>query len=97
MKFVRTPEYEQKLFEQALFDDKKVIKDAKIEIIYMGNKLKAWCEAINVYLQFPRNIRTPHAIFTADIVEVQNATVDQKYYRVMKGSIRKEGSDQVVA
>ena len=56
MKFVRTPEYEQKLFEQALFDDKKVIKDATIKIVCVG-KLKAYCVETDTYLQFPTDLR----------------------------------------
>jgi hypothetical protein len=35
--------------------------------------------------------------YIADVVEVKNKSVEQKYYRVMKGSIRKEGSNEVVA
>ena len=97
MKFVRTQEYENKLFEQALFDEKRVIKDAKIKILLRGGKLKAYCENSDTYLQFPRDIRELGAEFVADVVEVKNDTVDEKYYRVMKGSIRKEGSNTVVA
>lgn len=96
MKFERTQEYENKLFGQALFDEKRVIKDAKIWIRCVGGKLKAYCETSDTYLQFPRDIRKAGAEFIADVVEVKNESVDNKYYRVMKGSIRKKGSDQVV-
>lgn len=97
MKFVRTEEYEAKLFGQALFDEKRVIKDAKIHIMYVSGKLKAYCINSETYLQFPRDLRQMDARFVADVVEVKNESVDQKYYRVMKGSIRKEGSETVVA
>lgn len=93
MKFVRTQEYETKLFEQALFDEKRVIKDAKIHIVWVGSKPKAYCENTGTYLQFPRIDNG----YVADVVEVKNESVDQKYYRAMKGSIRKKGSDKVVA
>jgi len=97
MKFERTQEYENKLFEQAMFDEKRVIKDAKIHIIGVSGKLKAYCENTDTYLQFPRDIRQLDNRYIADVVEVKNESVEQKYYRVMKGSIRKEGSNEVVA
>ena len=98
MKFERTEEYEAKLFSQALFDDKKVIKDATVRIVWgTGNKLKAYCVETDTYIQFPRDLRKNEAKFTADVVEVQNESVSTKYYRVMKGSIRKFGTDEVVA
>ena len=97
MKFERSDEYEAKLFEKALCDEKHIIKDAKIRIVYGdGNKLKAYCEDTNTYLQFPRGLRKPRARFVADVVEVINDNVYQKYYRAMNGSIRREGSDEVV-
>lgn len=97
MKFKRTDEYNQKLMEQALFDDKRVITDAHIEIIPVNGKLKAYCEKTKTFLQFPRNIRTLDAEFIADIVEVIREDNIEKYYRVMKGSIRKKGSQEVIA
>ena len=95
-KFVRTDEIEKKLFEQALFDDKKVIKDANITIILRAGKLKAYCGETDTYLQFPRDLRKLDADFIADVIEVQNEHVTEKYYRVQKGTIRRRGSSEVV-
>jgi hypothetical protein len=100
MKFERTDKYNAKLFEQALFDEKNVIRDANISIEYdlhNTNKLKAYCPQTNTYLQFPRALRDfNRQKFIADVVEVIRTDGVQKYYRVMKGSIRREGSDEVV-
>jgi len=99
MKFVRTDKYEAKLFEQALFDDKNVIKDADIIITYgdTGYKLKAYCDRTKTYLQFPRGLRDHYGQkFVADVVEVIRTDNVKKYYRVMKGSIRNINSDEVV-
>lgn len=98
MKFERTPEYEQKLFEQALFDDKRVIKDATIRIQYGdAGKLKAYCIESKTYLQFPRDLRQYGTEFIADVVEVIREDDVRKYYRAMKGSIRYKDNDEVVA
>lgn len=97
MKFERTQEYENKLFEQALFDEKRVIKDAKIHIIAVNGKLKAYCEDSDTYLQFPRDMRQIDNRYVADVVEVKNDKVSEKYYRVVKGSIRKQGSEDVIS
>lgn len=101
--FKRTEEYEAKLFEQALFDEKRVIKDAVIEIESDPNnynKLKAYCRDSDTYLQFPRALRAKRTdygkIFIADVVEVIREDGVKKYYRAMKGSIRRKGSDEVV-
>jgi len=100
MKFERTEAYNQKLFEQALFDDKNIVKDAKIIIIpehgYSG-KLKAYCEDTETFLQFPRHLRTHNGQrYIADVVEVVREDDVRKYYRVMNKSIRKPDSDEVV-
>lgn len=100
VKFVRTEEYETKLFEYALFNEQRVIKDAKIviksEYTYKG-KLKAYCLNTKTYLQFPRNLREHYGQqFVADVVEVIRNDDVRKYYRAMKGSIRKLDSDEVV-
>ena len=87
-KFIRSQEYENKLFGQALFDEKRVIKNARVRINRVGGKLKAYCINTDTFLQFPRALREPEAEFIADVVEVKNESVDNKYYRVMKGSIR---------
>ena len=97
MNFERTPDYEQKLFEQALFDEKKVIKDANVIIVLLGGKLKAFCENTNCYLQFPRHLRQHHVRYVCDVVEVKNENVNQNYYRAMPKSIRYAGSDEVLA
>jgi len=90
--FIRTDEYTQKLFEQALFDDKKIITDASIVIQYetrYGNKLKAYCTNTDTYLQFPRALREhPGQTYVADVVEVIRTDGVTKYYRAMKESIR---------
>ena len=96
-KFVRTDEYQQKLFEQAMFDDKNVRKDVEIVITKVGGKLKAYCPETDTYLQFSRSLREYHGQrFLADVVEVINDSVSTKYYRAMKGSIREKNSDEVV-
>jgi len=97
MRFERTDAYEQKLFEQALFDDKNVRKDAEIVITIIGGKLKAYCPATDTFLQWPRSLREYIGqTFIADIVEVINDSVSTKYYRAIKGSIREKNSDEVV-
>ena len=99
MKFERTDDYMQKLFEQALFDEKHVIKDADIIILRIGGKYKAFCENSDTYLQFPRGLRSYEGQkFVADVVEVIRSDNVSKYYRVMKGSIREQesGKDEVV-
>lgn len=97
MKFERTEDYNRKLFEQALFDDKRVIQDAEIKIIYFGNKLKAYCINTHTYLQFPRNLRKFGDCYIADVVEVIREDSVAKYYRAMRGSIRRKYSDEVLA
>ena len=97
MKFVRTEEYEQKLLEQAFFDDKHVIKNANIHIEFAHGKLKAYCKESNTFLQFPRSLRNfAGERYTADVVEVIRTDDVQKYYRVVKGSIRTPHSDEVI-
>ena len=103
MKFERTDEYEAKLFEQALFDEKRVIKDALITIVYDPNnynKLKAWCADSDCYLQFPRSLRSGSydcgRQFLADVVEVIRKDGVKKYYRAMKGSIREKENGEVL-
>jgi len=99
-KFVRSDTYEQKLFEQALMDEKRVIQDANIRIVYENGyrgKLKAFCEETETFLQFPTALREWDRRFIADVVEVMNDSVSQKYYRVVKGSIRLHGDDEIIA
>jgi hypothetical protein len=103
MQFERTAQYIQKLFEQAMFDDKKVIQDASVVIVYENGhsgKLKAYCEQTDTWLQFPTSLRRTYSDagkkYICDVIEVINPSVTQKYFRVMKGSIRLFGSDEVV-
>jgi len=96
-KFERTDTYEAKLFGQAMFDDKRVIKDARVTIRRVGSKYKAYCEDANVYLQFPRGLRDCDFHYTCDVVEVIRTDNIKKYYRAVKGSIREHGSDEVLA
>ncbi|MCP3685932.1 MAG: hypothetical protein GY861_25070 [bacterium] len=97
MKFERTDDYEAKLFECALFDEKNVIKDAEIVILRVGGKYKAYCENTDTYLQFPRGLRSHEGQkFTADVVEVIRTDNVSKYYRAMKKSIRNYNDNEVV-
>lgn len=100
MKFIRDDEYEAKLFGEALFDEKRVHKDAEIIIQYengYGSKLKAYCPISGTYLQFPRALREHHGQkYMADVVEVIREDGVRTYYRAMKKSIRRKGSDEVV-
>jgi hypothetical protein len=97
MKFTRTEKSEQKLLEQAFLDEKRVIRNAAIDIDYVGGKLKAYCRESGTYLQFPRALRDhENQRFIADVVEVIRTDHVTKYYRVVKGSIREMGSDEVV-
>lgn len=87
--FVRTQRQKAQLMSEAL-GGKDVIKDATIDIVYSyeHNKLKAKCNQTGTYLQFPNNLRIRGARYTADVIEVKNEKVDQKYYRVLKNTIR---------
>jgi len=89
--FERTSEYEQKLFLEALCDDKNVIKDATIVIKYDYDKRKyrAWCEQSKCYLQFPNALRIDNVRYTADVVQVKETPQRSGFYRTMKESIRK--------
>ena len=98
MKFERTEKYQQKLFEQAFMDDKRVIQDANVII---NDKLKAYCRETETYLQFPRKLRNAWTDigkqYICDVIEVINPSVTQKYSRAVTGSIRLPDSDEVVA
>lgn len=60
------------------------------------SKVKAYCRAVNSYLQFPREIRNPGDRYVCDIVSTENDKVGG-FWRYIKGTVRKEGSDKVVA
>jgi len=92
MQFERTEAYTQKLFEQAFFDEKKVITNANIRIV----RGKAYCIDTDTYLQFPRSLREENTKYVADVIEVIRKDNCTKYYRAMKGSIRKENSNEVI-
>lgn len=95
MKFERTKEYNGKLFMKAMCDDKKVITDVDIKIVWNKSKYRAYCKEVDGYLSFPRNLREDGAYFVADIYEVNPAGAST-FYKVMNGSIREKGSDEVV-
>ena len=101
MKFERTEKYMTKLFEQALFDEKNVHKDAEIIIQHengYSGKLKAYCPTRDTYLQFPRKLRQYDGQkYIADVVEVIREDGVQKYYRAMPKSTRNTNSDEVLA
>ena len=92
-KFIRTEEHQKKLFEKALFDDKHVIQDATIRITY---ERKAYCEDSDTYLSFPRNLREYGNVYTADVYGITPKNGIRKYYKAVKGSIRKANSDEIV-
>ena len=96
MKFVRDASYTTKLVEKGLY--KQVIADAKIEITAykVGGKYKAFCPKTDTYIQFPRHLRVPGAVYVADLYEQARPGVE-KYYTAVKGSIRRENSQTVVA
>jgi hypothetical protein len=96
MKFKRTKEYQSKLLIEGL-DDKKVYQDADIIIKKDWNKagkLRAYCSQVNSYLQFPGFLRIYNKKYIADIVEVIPKN-RQRFFRVMKNSIRDIGSNEL--
>jgi hypothetical protein len=60
------------------------------------NKVKAYCSSVNSYLQFPRDLRKPGTRCICDIVSTTNDKIGG-FWRVIQGTVRKEGSDIVVA
>ena len=60
------------------------------------SKVRAYCRAVNSYLQFPRAIRKPGDRYVCDIVSTENDKVGG-FWRYIQGTVRKEGSDKVVA
>lgn len=97
MKFERTTEYEQKLFLEALCDDKNVFKDVEVVIRYdyHKNKLRAWCDKVQSYLQFPTKLRKEGYSYVADIVQVKGDKSRTDFYRAAKGGIRNRANDVV--
>ena len=101
MKFERTDEYQAKLFECAMFDEKNVHTDVEVIIQYengYSGKLKAYCPTSDTYLQFPRKLRQyDMQKYICDVVEVIRSDNVTKYYRAMPKSIRNTNSDEVLA
>lgn len=60
------------------------------------SKVKAYCRAVGSYLQFPKHLRTVGAYCICDIVSTESDKVGG-FWRVVQGTVRKEGSDIVVA
>ena len=97
MKFIRDDKYKGKLFMAALGDN-HVVRDAEVVIHNAYSKHpKAYCDKVGSHLQFPRSLRIPGAVFIADIIEVIPKNGRERFYRAMPGSIRRSGSDEVVA
>ena len=100
MKFERTPEYERKLFIEALCDEKDIIKDTTIEIqkdYSKKGKLRAWCPKADSWLQFPNDLRQyDRQRYIADVVEVKETKARKQFFRVVKGSIRNINSEEVI-
>ena len=59
-------------------------------------KVKAFCPTVGSYLQFPRHLRKPGSHCICDIVSTENDKIGG-FWRVVQGTVRKEGSDIVVA
>jgi len=89
--FKRSQEIEEKLFLEALSGDKHVKKDAQIRILMNHNRYRAYCVDTDTWLQFPTKLRYPGALFLADVIEVSSPGRDT-FYRVVKGTIRKNGT-----
>lgn len=60
------------------------------------SKVKAYCRAVNSYLQFPRDLRRPGQHCICDIVSTENDKISG-FWRFVPGTVRKEGSGIVVA
>lgn len=89
----RSDEYMGKIMMDAL--DRSVLLDAKIDITYLGSKLKAYCRDTSTYVQFPRDLRKPGQSFVADVVKMSNG--GQIFYRAYRNSIRRSKDGQVIA
>ena len=83
-------EYANKLFLEALIDDKNVIQGAHVSIVTdpkKGRKIRAWCEETKCYIQFPTKLRFLHQTYIADVIEMK-PDGRKTFYRAVKGSIR---------
>ena len=81
--FERSEAYMANIVMDAI--DRDVILSAKVIIVSVGGKLKAYCEDTKTYLQFPRAIRQKGKRFEADIIKSQ--TEGKPFYRAYRGSI----------
>ena len=88
--FVRSAEYEGRLVLEAL-EDKDIIKDAQIDIMWDAGRLRAWCNEANSYIQFPKALRKEYVQYISDIVQVKAGEKHSSFYRAMKGTIRLRG------
>lgn len=59
------------------------------------SKVKAYCHLVNSYLQFPRELRNPNKKYICDIVSTTEDKVTG-FWRVIKGTIRAEGSEIII-
>jgi len=92
--FERSEEYQTKIFLESF--DNHVVLDAKIEITYQGNKLKAYCPATKTYLQFPRALRTfCGKKYIADVIKSRNNS-GTVFYRAYRKSVRNPETGEVV-
>ena len=83
-------EYEAKLFTLALLSDVK--RDVVIEIVGHTSKLKAYCEEVDAYCQFPKALRVRGRKFKADIScskDDLNAENKRVFWRAVKESIER--------
>ena len=89
---------DEKLFLEAL-NDKHVVKNAEIRIVYANSsctsKLRAWCDRVNSFLQFPTKLREYGKIYDVDIIEVKSEG-RKSFYRAAKGSIRDKNTGEIV-
>lgn len=59
-------------------------------------KVRAFCAAVNSYIQFPRELRKPGKQCICDISSTESDKVGG-FWRFVPGTVRKEGSGIVVA
>jgi len=60
------------------------------------SKVKAYCKIVNSYLQFPRALRVVGTRCVADITSTTGDKIGG-FYRFVPGTVRREGSNIVVA
>ena len=67
---------------------KRVYKNAVIRIVFNKGKNRAWCAEAGSFIQFPNELRELGAIYTANIIEV-NQRGKATFYRADKKSIER--------